>query len=211
MDPIIVLLSEIFNNPGCTREGLSCSLQFDLNVHKLEILIQALLWAESIRQDSDGRFYPTIEKSTFSNVMSEVNLNISAGILIINNNSQALIIHPTMQDKWDIPKGGVQDGEDIIDTAIRETAEEIGFYIDPKFLTYLGSARITNYKTLSLFVVRGIDLDISACTCTSTFQGPDGKDYPEADAFKYVTISELPKYLPEGLSNAITGLINHSS
>jgi len=52
----------------------------------------------------------------------------SAGLLIIQNN-KILLGHPTnaaWNNTYSIPKGGVEKGESLIDTAIRETYEEVG-------------------------------------------------------------------------------------
>jgi ADP-ribose pyrophosphatase YjhB (NUDIX family) len=62
-------------------------------------------------------------------------MNTSAGLLLIYNN-KILLCHPT-NSPWNgtfsIPKGGIEDfDEDKIDTAIRETKEEVGINIDRK-------------------------------------------------------------------------------
>jgi ADP-ribose pyrophosphatase YjhB (NUDIX family) len=56
----------------------------------------------------------------------------SAGLLIIQNNKM-LLAHPTKAPwygTYTIPKGKVEDGESYVDTAIRETKEEVGVEID---------------------------------------------------------------------------------
>lgn len=58
-------------------------------------------------------------------------MNISAGIAIIYNN-KILLCHPTSLpwvNSFSIPKGGVDDGETLLDAAIRETKEEVGIDI----------------------------------------------------------------------------------
>ena len=63
-------------------------------------------------------------------------MKISAGTLILFNN-KVLLCHPT-NSKWvesfGPPKGGVNEGETIIDAAIRETYEETSILIDKKLL-----------------------------------------------------------------------------
>jgi ADP-ribose pyrophosphatase YjhB (NUDIX family) len=58
-------------------------------------------------------------------------VTISAGLVIIYDN-KILLVHPTGQ-KWyetySIPKGHVEEDEDYLDAAIRETTEEIGIRI----------------------------------------------------------------------------------
>jgi len=56
----------------------------------------------------------------------------SAGLLIIQDNKM-LLAHPTKAPwygTYTIPKGKVEEGESYIDTAIRETKEEVGIEID---------------------------------------------------------------------------------
>jgi len=62
---------------------------------------------------------------------------ISAGLLIIWNN-KILLAHPTnspWRGTYTIPKGKVEKGEELIDTAIRETEEEIGILISKNDIT----------------------------------------------------------------------------
>ena len=51
---------------------------------------------------------------------------IAAGIFLVNKEKQVLICHPTNHPSnvWSIPKGKIEDGEEPIDAAIRETYEE---------------------------------------------------------------------------------------
>jgi 8-oxo-dGTP pyrophosphatase MutT (NUDIX family) len=63
-------------------------------------------------------------------------MQVSAGILFILNN-KALLAHSTNSrwwNSWMPPKGHVEDGESLQQTAARETREEIGWDIDPKHL-----------------------------------------------------------------------------
>lgn len=56
----------------------------------------------------------------------------SAGLLIIQNNKM-LLAHPTKAPwygTYTIPKGKVEEGESYINTAIRETKEEVGVDIN---------------------------------------------------------------------------------
>jgi ADP-ribose pyrophosphatase YjhB (NUDIX family) len=61
---------------------------------------------------------------------------ISAGLLIIQDN-KILLCHPTGSKWWGtygIPKGIVEEGEDVIDAAIRETKEEVGIEIPKQWV-----------------------------------------------------------------------------
>ena len=50
----------------------------------------------------------------------------SAGGVIINKDNEILLINEG-DDFWGLPKGRIEDGEDIIGTAFREVKEETGF------------------------------------------------------------------------------------
>lgn len=72
----------------------------------------------------------------------------SAGLVIIYDN-KILLIHPTGQ-KWyetySIPKGHVEEGEDYLDAAIRETTEEIGVRIPTNQIDF-SEDKYIEYKT----------------------------------------------------------------
>lgn len=88
---------------------------------------------------------------------------VSAGILIyrINKHTKKLEIllgkngGPVWEKRstnaWNIPKGHVENDENILDTAIREFEEETGLKIpadEYKNLTYLGSAKTSKNKKI---------------------------------------------------------------
>lgn len=59
-------------------------------------------------------------------------LELSSGLVIVQRGA-ILLCHPTGQKWWgtySIPKGHVEEGEELIDAAIRETKEEIGITIE---------------------------------------------------------------------------------
>jgi ADP-ribose pyrophosphatase YjhB (NUDIX family) len=50
----------------------------------------------------------------------------SANVIVVNDQGQILLIRRTDNDNWAVPGGGMDLGESIIDTAVRETREETG-------------------------------------------------------------------------------------
>jgi len=88
-------------------------------------------------------------------------MQISAGLLILHDN-KILLIHPTnapWYGTYSIPKGKMEKNETLIQTAIRETEEEIGVKIkekqinkDYKIIEYKNE-RGRVYKQLYYFVV----------------------------------------------------------
>jgi len=61
-------------------------------------------------------------------------MKISAGLVLTYDN-KILLVHPTGSKWWgtySIPKGGEEeDDDDILETAYRETNEEVGLNLDP--------------------------------------------------------------------------------
>jgi predicted NUDIX family NTP pyrophosphohydrolase len=100
----------------------------------------------------------------------------SAGILLFRRRHGVLEIflaHPggpfwTNRDKgaWTIPKGGVEDGENALTSAIREFEEETGVHPTGPFLS-LGSIRQKGGKTVQAWAWEG-DADECAVTSNTT-------------------------------------------
>ena len=60
----------------------------------------------------------------------------SAGVVIIYKNKM-LVCHPTSwqwKNSYSIPKGGIEEGESILDAALRECREEVGILLKPSQL-----------------------------------------------------------------------------
>ena len=90
-------------------------------------------------------------------------MKISAGLVILHDN-KILLVHPT-NSRWygtySIPKGKVEEGEDILDAAIRETKEEIGIEFNKSQIDLSEKGYITyksvdgrSYKKIYFFVVK---------------------------------------------------------
>ena len=87
-------------------------------------------------------------------------VNCSGGI-IINNKDEVVIVNQNY-DSWSLPKGHIDEGETIMEAAIREIYEETGIK-NPRLIKSLGSFgryRIgldgkddkSEYKTIHLFL-----------------------------------------------------------
>jgi 8-oxo-dGTP pyrophosphatase MutT (NUDIX family) len=68
--------------------------------------------------------YHPDEKEIMKTLKTKIPVNKAGGGLVYNKNSEVLFIF--RNGKWDLPKGGIQKGEEIEDTAIREVEEETG-------------------------------------------------------------------------------------
>ena len=129
---------------------------------------------------------------------SKKSKSISSGI-ILRKNKTFLIIHPTNNTFWNIPKGLQEEGETFKETAIRETREETGLCFSIESLTPLGEFSYLPTKDLILFENITEDLpDINTMKCTSFFKYKD-VDLPEIDHFLYVEFETLKNYLNPSL------------
>ena len=68
--------------------------------------------------------YHPDEKEIMKVLKTKIPVNKAGGGLVYNKNSEVLFIF--RNGKWDLPKGGMDKGEEIEDTAMREVEEETG-------------------------------------------------------------------------------------
>lgn len=137
-------------------------------------------------------------------------IKISAGIAIIFD-KKILMVHSTNSPWWKSytpPKGGVEDGESLEETASREVHEEIGIRIDPHFLKERIDIEYKTptgklYKLVHLFVHK-ID-DLSEINLDSIHLPFSMLQLQEVDEAKFLNLEEtkkkiLPRYLPHIIS-----------
>ena len=76
----------------------------------------------------------TYEKIVISeNFKCSHNSSTNAGTLIFNKSiTKMLLVRGRISQKWGPPKGHVEKGESLVDTAVRETYEETGIKINSK-------------------------------------------------------------------------------
>ncbi len=68
-------------------------------------------------------YYPD-EKVILKKIKEKIPVCKAGGGLVYNKNGDVLFIY--RNGKWDLPKGGIEKGEEIQDTAMREVEEETG-------------------------------------------------------------------------------------
>jgi ADP-ribose pyrophosphatase YjhB (NUDIX family) len=68
--------------------------------------------------------YHPNEKEILKKLKSKIPVEKAGGGLVLNDKNEVLFIF--RNKKWDLPKGGIEKGEEIEDTAIREVEEETG-------------------------------------------------------------------------------------
>ena len=127
----------------------------------------------------------------------------TSGILIIDKDNRILICHPTNHPKnvWSIPKGKVNDGESIMDAAIRETFEEtninLSFFqcitpLEPQTYTHK-KKRLHPFLYLEKMNPK-IKIHEFEIKCNSNVE-PEKGGFPEMDDFKWVSFDEAKKLL----------------
>jgi hypothetical protein len=82
--------------------------------------------------------YHSNQEKLWSNLLKKFPIVQAAGGLVINSKSEYLFIY--RNNKWDLPKGGIEKKENIKDAALREVNEETGVVdieiIKPLPMTY---------------------------------------------------------------------------
>ncbi len=63
-------------------------------------------------------------QESWENFKNHFKVVVAAGGLVLNHDNEFLFIY--RYNKWDLPKGGVEKGENIKETAVREVQEECG-------------------------------------------------------------------------------------
>jgi 8-oxo-dGTP pyrophosphatase MutT (NUDIX family) len=89
--------------------------------------------------------YHPDESEIMKTLKAKIPVNKAGGGLVYNKKGEVLFIF--RNGKWDLPKGGIEKGEEIEDTAMREVEEETG----------VGKLRIINklQKTYHIFKRNG--------------------------------------------------------
>ncbi len=137
--------------------------------------------------------------------------DISAGLLLYRRKDRRLevfLIHPggpywAKKDfgVWSIPKGLVEEGEDLLDAAKREFHEETGFTAAGPFLP-LSSVKLRSGKTVHAWAAEG-DVDPHAMKSNSfTMEWPPRSGhlhaFPEADRGSWYPLEEAAEKITPG-------------
>lgn len=133
----------------------------------------------------------------FINESSEDISNLAAGVAIIYDN-KILLVHPTgaswQRGTCGIPKGSMKEGEDPLESALRELEEETGITLSPDQLekaahsVEIYSKRRNTVRLLTYFLCK-ID-DLSQIGLSSERVPKDQLQLEEVDWAKFVTAEE---------------------
>ncbi len=136
---------------------------------------------------------------------------ISAGLLLYRKRDrwiEVFLIHPggpfwEKKDlgSWSIPKGLVEEDEDLLDAAKREFHEETGFKASGPFMP-LSPVKLKNGKTVYAWAAEG-DVDPGAMKSnTFTMEWPprSGRQqiFPEADRGAWYTLDDAERKITTG-------------
>ena len=113
-------------------------------------LVKSLSEEELLELSANYGGYPVLFRMALDERICHIPfIQTGAAIIIRNENKEILLQERTDRDKWGLP-GGCQDlGEDLRATAVREAYEETGIKLDPNDLvlidTLSGSSRKNSY------------------------------------------------------------------
>ena len=153
--------------------------------------------------------YPVLFRMALDDRISHIPfIQTGAAIIIRNENGQILLQERTDRNKWGLP-GGCQDlGEDLRVTAVREAYEETGIQLDPNEIelidTLSGESRKNSYpngdivyNNTSLYLA-----DVSICD-ESTLKGDS-----ETKRLRFFNPDEVPENLMD--ADLIKAYLNYT-
>lgn len=95
-------------------------------------LILSLSEEELLELSAKHGGYPVLFRKALDDRISHIPfIQTGAAIIIRNENGQILLQERTDRDKWGLPGGCQELGEDLRDTAVREAYEETGIRLNP--------------------------------------------------------------------------------
>ncbi len=132
---------------------------------------------------------------------------LSCGTVVLTGRRELLLCHVTGQRHWDLPKGGIHDGESPLEAALRETHEETGLKLDAAAVLDLGRREYTGKKDLHLFAVSLAKIDPRELHCESCFvERGSGRSRPEMDGFGWFDFDRVGEMCTPKLAAVLAAL-----
>jgi ADP-ribose pyrophosphatase YjhB (NUDIX family) len=132
------------------------------------------------------------------------------GILILNNDSQLLVVRRTGEEYWNVPRTWTYRSEPDGTAILRATRELTGIEVPSGELQDLGSHRSDQPFDLHLYCWRPTSLAPDICGFARAKQParfrPE-KRQPAAETFRWVDIERMEKLLSPQLTEAIFPLV----
>ena len=171
-------------------------------------LIQSLNEEELLELSAKYGGYPVLFRMALDDRISHIPfIQTGAAIIIRNENGQILLQERTDRNKWGLP-GGCQDlGENLRITAVREAYEETGIKLDPNEIelidTLSGESRKNSYPNGDI-VYNNTSLYLADVTMNDA---SNLKGDSETKRLKFFAIDEVPENLMD--ADLIKSYLNH--
>jgi len=144
---------------------------------------------------------------------------ISSAAIIIHNN-KILICKANNHDRWDFPKGCIEEDESLLNAAIREAYEETGITlkIEECIRTFPPVKYQKGKKDLSfsVFVLKDNTGIPDELACISTYEYK-GMEFKEVDKYKWIAPAEIENFLYFSIldvlckdTSSVMSLVNYS-
>ncbi len=173
-------------------------------------LVMSLNEKELLELSSKYGGYPVLFRMALDDRINHIPfIQTGAAIIIRNENGQILLQERTDRNKWGLP-GGCQDlGEDLRVTAVREAFEETGIKLDPNSIelidTLSGESRKNSYpngdivyNNTSLYLADICNVDVSNL-----------KGDSETKRLQFFSLDEIPENLMD--ADLIASYLNYAS
>ena len=116
---------------------------------------------------------------------------ITGSLILVKCNDKYLVAFNKWRNQWEIPAGGLEQGETPRECVERELLEETGFNIDISELKFVFQGRYSKEKDIALFLYIGkLFFDVKKAQCNSFFINHYGKKLPEVDNFCFFDMNE---------------------
>lgn len=141
-----------------------------------------------------------------SKVKSMVSKKVSAGIAIFNRSFELFVCHTTGRNRWDLPKGLIENNETAVMTAVRETYEETGLVFTEQQLSEIGIFQYLPQKQLHIFAVsvQKTAFRLAECNCASRFYDITTNNLkPEIDGYAWKSLRDMPTWCGNNLSRVL--------